>query len=109
MNADLVAMAELMRRETGITTRPPQLPSLEAAMRRVEPTMTANDFVSAITDSGTRAPLLERMIDEFTIKETFFFRQRPDLDAIHWPSLVDPGAGVRFPGSARLGGGDGLR
>ena len=58
MNADLVAMAELMRRETGITTKPPQLPSLEAAMRRVEPTMTANDFVSAITDSGTRAPLL---------------------------------------------------
>jgi chemotaxis methyl-accepting protein methylase len=29
------------------------------------------------------------MIDEFTIKETFFFRQRSDLDAIDWPSLVD--------------------
>ena len=29
------------------------------------------------------------MIDEFTIKETFFFRQRPDLDAIDWPSLVN--------------------
>jgi chemotaxis protein methyltransferase CheR len=88
MNADLVAMAELLRRETGITTRPPQLPSLEAAMRRVEPTMTATDFVSAITDSGARVALLERMIDEFTIKETFFFRQRLDLDLIDWPSLV---------------------
>jgi chemotaxis protein methyltransferase CheR len=88
MNANLLAMAELMRRETGITTKPPQLPSLEAAMRRVAPTMTANDFVSAIADSGGRAPLLERMIDEFTIKETFFFRQRPDLDAIDWASLV---------------------
>lgn len=89
MNANLLEMAELMRRETGITTKPPQLPSLEAAMRRVEPTMTVNDFVSAITDGGAPAPLLERMIDEFTIKETFFFRQRPDLDAIDWPALVD--------------------
>jgi chemotaxis protein methyltransferase CheR len=89
MNANLLPMAELMRRETGITIKPPQLPSLEAAMRRVEPTMTVNDFVLAITDGGTGASLLERMIDEFTIKETFFFRQRLDLDAIDWPSLVD--------------------
>jgi chemotaxis protein methyltransferase CheR len=89
MNANLLTMAELMRRETGITIKPPQLPSLEAAMRRVEPTMTANEFVLAITDSAAGAPLLERMIDEFTIKETFFFRQRLDLDAIDWPSLVD--------------------
>jgi chemotaxis protein methyltransferase CheR len=89
MNADLLEMADLMRRETGITIKPPQLPSLEAAMRRVEPSMTAHDFVSAIADGGDKAPLLERMIDEFTIKETFFFRQRQDLDAIDWPSLVE--------------------
>jgi chemotaxis protein methyltransferase CheR len=89
MNADLLAMAELMRRETGITIKPPQLPSLEAAMRRVEPSMTVNEFVLALADGGAGSPLLERMIDEFTIKETFFFRQRPDLDAIEWPSLVD--------------------
>ena len=89
MNADLLEMAELMRRETGITTKPPQLPSLEAAMRRVDPTMAVKDFVSAIADHDAGAPLLEQVIDEFTIKETFFFRQRPDLDAIDWPSLVD--------------------
>jgi len=89
MNANLLTMAEVMRRETGITVKPPQLPSLEAAMRRVEPTMTVNEFVLAITDGGAGAPLLERMIDEFTIKETFFFRQRLDFDAIDWPSLVD--------------------
>ena len=97
MNADLLAMAELMRRETGITIKPPQLPSLEAAMQRVEPSMTASDFVLAIADRGERSPLLQRMIDEFTIKETFFFRQRQDLDAIDWPSLV---------GQARASGSD---
>jgi chemotaxis methyl-accepting protein methylase len=89
MNSDLLTLAELMRRETGIMIKPPQLPSLQAAMRRVDPTMTVNDFVSAITAGGARASLLDRMIDEFTIKETFFFRQRSDLDAIDWPSLVD--------------------
>jgi chemotaxis methyl-accepting protein methylase len=89
MNANLLTMAEFMRRETGITVKPLQLPSLEAAMRRVEPTMTVDAFVSAITDRGTGAPLLERMIDEFTIKETFFFRQRLELDAIDWRSLVE--------------------
>jgi chemotaxis protein methyltransferase CheR len=89
MTANLLAMAELMRSQTGITIKPPQLPSLEAAMGRVEPTMTVNDFVLAITDGGAGAPLLERLIDEFTIKETFFFRQRADLDAIDWASLVD--------------------
>jgi chemotaxis methyl-accepting protein methylase len=97
MNADLLAMAELMHRETGITIKPPQLPSLEAAMQRVEPSMTASDFVLAIADRGERSPLLQRMIDEFTIKETFFFRQRQDLDAIDWPSLV---------GQARASGSD---
>ena len=75
-----------MRRQTGISTKPAQLPSLEAALRRVDPTMTATDFLLAETADG--AQLLERMIDEVTINETFFFRQRPDLDAIDWPSLV---------------------
>ena len=97
MNPNLLAIAELMRRETGITTKPPQLPSLEAAMRRVEPTMTANDFLLTITDSQERALLLERMIDEFTIKETFFFRQRSDLDAIDWPSLVNQARAAGSP------------
>lgn len=95
MNADLQHVAELMRRHTGILTKPAQLPSLEAALRRVDPTMTATDFLVAETADG--APLLERMIDEVTIKETFFFRQRPDLDAIDWPLLV---AQARASGSA---------
>lgn len=86
MNAHLEHVAELMRRETGIATKPAQLPSLEAALRRVDPTMTASDFLVAETADG--ASLLERMIDEVTVNETFFFRQRPDLDAIDWPSLV---------------------
>lgn len=75
-----------MRRETGISIKPGQLASLEAALRRVDPTMTARDFLRAETADGQG--LLERMIDEVSINETFFFRQRPDLDAIDWPSLV---------------------
>jgi chemotaxis protein methyltransferase CheR len=33
--------------------------------------------------------LLERLIDEVTINETFFFRQRAELDAIEWRPLLD--------------------
>lgn len=86
MNAHLTHVAELLRRQTGILIKPAHLSSLEAALRRVDPTMTATDFLVAETADG--AQLLERMIDEVTINETFFFRQRPDLDAIDWPALV---------------------
>jgi chemotaxis methyl-accepting protein methylase len=88
MNESLVQVADLLRNETGILVSAAQLPSLEAAMRRVDPTMTIADFLQASSDRDDGARLLERMIDEFTIKETFFFRQRFDLDAIDWPLLV---------------------
>ena len=79
----------MIRRETGIATKTSQLPALEAALRRVDPTMTSADFLRAGTDSPGGAALLERMIDEVTVKETFFFRQRTELDAIDWAVLVD--------------------
>ena len=47
--------------------------------------------------------LLGRLIDEVTIKETFFFRQRRELDAIDWRRL-HRGAPAR-PGPRRCGSG----
>jgi chemotaxis methyl-accepting protein methylase len=88
MNEGLQQVADLLRNETGISVSAAQLPSLEAAMRRVDPTMTIADFLRVSSDRTDGARLLERMIDEFTIKETFFFRQRLDLDAIDWRLLV---------------------
>ena len=95
MSVHLERVADLIQRHTGIATKPSQLPSLEAALRRVDPTRTAGEFLIAETESG--GPLLERIIDEVTINETFFFRQRLDLDAIDWPRLV---AQARAAGSS---------
>lgn len=96
MNTNLVRVAELICRETGISIKAAQLPSLGAALKRVDPDKTVGDFLLAGAGSGGGAALLERMIDEVTIRETFFFRQRSELDAIDWPRLV---AAARASGS----------
>ena len=49
VNAHWTHVAELLRRQTGILIKPAHLPSLEAALRRVDPTMTATDFLLAET------------------------------------------------------------
>lgn len=93
MKAGLERLADLVRQETGIFMRGTQLNSLEAALARLAPGTGAADFL----DSGELPrDLLDRLIDEVTIKETFFFRQRDELDAIDWRLLLD---GARADGS----------
>ena len=63
--------------------------SLEAALSRLEPAMDAERFLFAhARRPQARAAWFERLIDEVTIKETFLFRQREELDAIAWPALL---------------------
>jgi chemotaxis protein methyltransferase CheR len=83
----LERVAALVRGETGIVLAESQFPSLEAALRRLDPELDAAMFLRRATGSG-RA-LLDRLIDEVTINETFFFRQRRELDAIDWRRLLD--------------------
>ena len=61
MSAALEQLASLIRRETGISLKPGQLPSLAAALRRVDPAMDAAGFLSAqratrATDGAARSP-----------------------------------------------------
>jgi chemotaxis methyl-accepting protein methylase len=88
MSANAVQVAELIRVETGISIKAAQLASLEAALRRVDPTISVADVLLANTDSVDRNALLEQVIDEVSIKETFYFRQRAELEAIDWRRLV---------------------
>jgi chemotaxis protein methyltransferase CheR len=87
MSAPLERVAALVQSETGIVLAESQWSSLEAALRRVDPELDAAAFLRRAAGNGR--VLLDRLIDEVTINETFFFRQRRELDAIDWRRLLD--------------------
>ncbi len=84
MSAALEKLAGQIRRQTGISIKAGQLPSLAAAVRRADPSMDAAGFLEGGPASDS---LRGRLIDEVTVNETFFFRQRRELDAIDWRAL----------------------
>lgn len=95
MSAQLEQLADLVRRETGISLGRAQWPSLEAALRRVDPALDATAFLRRTTAGrGDAAEVLDRLIDEVTVNETFLFRQRRELDAIDWIGLLEGARGA---------------
>jgi chemotaxis protein methyltransferase CheR len=100
MSAKLEEVAAVVRRQTGISLKPSQFSALAAALRRVESAMDGPAFLRESRDPVTGPALLDRLVEEVTINETFFFRQRKELDAIEWRSMFD---------AARTGGFDTIR
>jgi chemotaxis methyl-accepting protein methylase len=85
MSVALTEVARMIQHESGIELGPSQLPSLQAAIARVDRDLTAE----ALLDRAVSTETLKRLIDEVTIRETFFFRHRSELDAIEWYSMLD--------------------
>jgi chemotaxis protein methyltransferase CheR len=83
--AALSEVARMLKDECGIELGPSQLPSLQAAIGRVDPELTA----AALLDRPVAPRTMRRLIDEITIRETFFFRHQSELEAIDWHSLLD--------------------
>jgi chemotaxis protein methyltransferase CheR len=83
----LEQVAAVVRRESGMVLGESQMSALDAALRRVEPQLDAAGFLRRAAHDGR--VLLNRLIDEVTINETFFFRQRRELDAIDWHRLLE--------------------
>lgn len=92
MNEHLPEIAALIRRETGIVVKGDQLPSLAAALCRLEPGMSATAFLAARAGAPDRDALLSRLIDQVTVKETFFLRQVQELASIDWAALREGAA-----------------
>jgi chemotaxis protein methyltransferase CheR len=78
-------LAALVRQRTGIKTGEQQLSSLLAAAERTAPGTQPLQLLEAL-HRGDRE-LWERLIDEVTINETFFFRHVSDLLAVDWHVL----------------------
>jgi chemotaxis protein methyltransferase CheR len=94
----LQAIAELVRREAGIVVRDNQASSLEAAVRRA----TGSDpqtFLRLAQDPLAGRTALGRLIDEVTVQETYFLRERVQLEEISWRRLLQ---GATESGSASI-------
>ena len=81
----LQEVARMLKDESGIELGPSQLPSLQAAIGRVDRDLTAETLLERPVSPET----MRRLIDEITIRETFFFRHRSELEAIDWYSMLD--------------------
>jgi chemotaxis protein methyltransferase CheR len=97
---ELDRVGELVRAESGIVIARQQMPALSAALARIEPGMTAESFLSAIERPLERHRLMSALIDQFTIKETYLFREPRELEAIDWVGALR---------SAREHGAEGVR
>ena len=76
----LTRVADLVERESGVVIGKAQHGSLVAAIARIAPGMTAGRLLG----DGCTGDVLERLIDEITVRETFFFRHPSELDTIDW-------------------------
>jgi chemotaxis methyl-accepting protein methylase len=84
----LEQVASLVWARTGIVTKPPQLPRLERALGRALPGYSAERFLDEAGANGGEA-LMARLIDEVTIKETYFYRSPNELLSIPWRMHLD--------------------
>jgi chemotaxis protein methyltransferase CheR len=89
LTATLKQIAALVHRESGIVVRDSQLNGLRAALGRVEPANAPHDFLRRAADPIEGSAHIARLLDELTVKETFFLRERDQLNKIDWQKLYE--------------------
>ena len=89
MSKALDLVAELVLRESGIRVQPAQHPALRSAIVRALPNGDAAAFLDLAGNPVEGPRAIATLIDEVTIKETFFYRDRQQLDTIPWRALLE--------------------
>ena len=87
MTRTLEGVAALVYAESGIRLGEQQHAFLQAALGRIG--CDAEAFLRGVADPRRRAQLLARLIEEVTVKETSFLRDRGQLAEIDWPLLLE--------------------
>lgn len=102
MSERLEQLADLVRERSGIVLHGRhRIHSLAAALDKLEPGLDAATALRrARSPVGGRA-FTAALLEAVAVHETFFFRQREDLDAIDWPALL---ASARADGAPRVRG-----
>jgi chemotaxis protein methyltransferase CheR len=83
------SIAALIHQETGIKIGKSQHGSLETALSRVLPAVGPEQFLRQALDPVAGRAVVSRLIDEVTVKETYFLREREQLRSIPWRALLD--------------------
>jgi chemotaxis protein methyltransferase CheR len=89
--SDLEKVAELVRHASGIALDSSQNGALEAAIARVLPGGDAGSFLRRAGEPLAGPKLVQRLLDELTVKETSFLRHREELETIDWDEVVKAG------------------
>jgi len=89
VSAALGRLAALVREESGIRLGEQQYDFLQSALDRVGTGPEPDAFLRRLDDPLQRAPLVGRLIEEVTVKETSFLRDREQLASIDWPLLLE--------------------
>jgi chemotaxis protein methyltransferase CheR len=99
MTETLAEIAELVHRASGIVVRPHQYAALAASVARVGPEGDADAFLRRAADPVGGPVHVARLLDEVTVKETFFLRELEGLARIEWQRLL---GGARDRGAESL-------
>ena len=89
MSEALDLVAELVLRESGIRVQPAQHPALRSAVARALPNGDAAALLALVANPVDGPRAIATLIDEVTIKETFFYRDRQQLDTIPWRAMLE--------------------
>jgi chemotaxis protein methyltransferase CheR len=82
-------IADLILRDSGVWLRPSQRNALRAAVARVAPGVDPAMFLHLASDPVRGPGVRARLIEEITVQETSFLRDRGQLDTIDWLRLRD--------------------
>jgi chemotaxis protein methyltransferase CheR len=82
-------VAALVHRESGIRIAARQYPFLRAALDRMGVGSEPKAFLRRVSDPAQRRHLVARLIEEVTVKETSYLRDREQLESIDWRRLLE--------------------
>jgi chemotaxis protein methyltransferase CheR len=91
VNEPLTEVAALVHRRAGVVIPPSRVPALQAALRRIAPGLGVAGFLVAASDRAGGPALVDRLVEEVTVQETSFLRDRGQLDPIPWRRLGSTG------------------
>ncbi len=86
-------LAKLVHETAGIVVRDTQHDGLRSALVRASGTDDPDVFQALIADPAARGRLVDRLVEEVVVGETFFLRDREQLEAIDWRALHAGAAG----------------
>jgi chemotaxis protein methyltransferase CheR len=84
----LAEITELVRLNTGIALPAARETAILVAVARAAPGLSPAEFMCAASDPLRGRGLVDRLIDEVTVQETTFVRDRGQLDTVPWHALL---------------------